>query len=76
MCRTDVPSEPRAKPISPVTEPVMQTIRDPYRLIKTPVKMPANDISNSFKSFNFTKNLTVNMLLVLCFLIKKTITML
>ena len=44
-CRIDVALEPRAKPIRPRTEPVIQTTRDPYRVIATLTKIPANHSS-------------------------------
>jgi len=47
MCTMDVPCEPSAKPISPITEPVMQTTRDPYLVIATLTKMPAHISSSS-----------------------------
>jgi len=40
MYTTDVASEPRAKPVRPITEPVMHTARDPYRVIAMLMKMP------------------------------------
>jgi len=52
----DVAHEPKEKPIRPVTEPVMQTIRDPYRVIATLTKIPANHTSSTYISSN--KNLT------------------
>ena len=65
ICSTDVANEPSAKPVSPVIEPVMQTIRDPYCVSTTLMKIPVNDSSSSSsissssssKSFNFTNNL-------------------
>jgi len=44
----DVAHEPKAKPTRPVTEPVMQTVRDPYRVTATPMKMPANQQQQLF----------------------------
>jgi len=41
VCTMEVESEPRAKPNSPITEPVTQTIRDPYLVIAAPMKIPA-----------------------------------
>ena len=41
MCRMDVEREARAKPNIPTTQPVMLTTRDPYRVIATPMKIPA-----------------------------------
>jgi len=48
MCMMDVAHEPKAKPTRPVTEPVMQTVRDPYRVTATPMKMDANQQQQLF----------------------------
>jgi len=49
----DVANEPRAKPTSPVMDPVMQTILDPNRVIMLPIKMPAHEnINSNCKSCN------------------------
>jgi len=47
MYTSDDASEPRAKPVRPITEPVMHTARDPYRVIATLMKMPINNSSSS-----------------------------
>jgi len=59
-CEMDVAQEPIAKPVRPVTEPVMPTIRDPYRVTATLKKMPANYSSSSSSycnRLNFINNL-------------------
>jgi len=58
---TDVDNEPREKPSSPITEPVTQIIRDPYRVIAAPIKMPAHISSrnNNLQSFDHIKNLQI-----------------